>query len=182
MAQYVSGDRLAFRRLFEILAPRVRGFFMRAFSDPALADDLTQATFMKLHGARASYQSDRALRPWIFTIASSVRRDELRRRHALPRLEEGDWDNLESADTGPDGPAATTDTARGGSGPDLVRKAIDRLPETLRVVVQLHQYQGLTFAEIAARLGATPGAVRVRASRAYERLRAELHPILRSAK
>src|SRR5262245_12360590 len=79
MARYAAGDLAAFRRLFELLAPRVHGFFLRSFSDPCIADDLTQNTFLKLHRARASYRPDLPLKPWVFTIAASVRRDELRR-------------------------------------------------------------------------------------------------------
>jgi len=61
---------------------------------------------------------------------------------------------------------------------DAVRAALDRLPESQRVVVHLHRYEGLTFEEIAAVLSTTPGAVRVRASRAYEKLRQELRAFI----
>jgi DNA-directed RNA polymerase specialized sigma24 family protein len=50
------------------------------------------------------------------------------------------------------------------------------------VVVHLHRYEELTFEQIAEVLGTTPGAVRVRASRAYERLRAQLRPFLSTTK
>src|SRR6476646_10770418 len=85
MALYAEGDGAAFRRLFELMAPRIRAFFLRSFADAAGADDLTQATFLKLHSARVSYRADRPLKPWVFTIAAGVRCDELRRRYRLPR-------------------------------------------------------------------------------------------------
>jgi RNA polymerase sigma factor (sigma-70 family) len=69
----------------------------------------------------------------------------------------------------------------GESRADAVRAAIQRLPESQRVVVHLHRYEELTFEQIAEALGTTPGAVRVRASRAYERLRGELRPHLGGA-
>ena len=71
MTLYAGGDVLAFRRLFDRLAPWLRSFFRRSFSDFATADDLTQATFLRLHGARASYQLGRPLKPWLFSIAAS---------------------------------------------------------------------------------------------------------------
>ena len=161
MALHARGDRVAFRRLFERLAPKVRAFFLRAFSDRAIADDLTQATFLKLHGARASYQSDRPLKPWLFTIAASVRRDELRRRYSVPsHVGESALDHL-AASPG-DEIAASADpraTASDGAHADAVRAAIGRLPESQRVVVQLHQYDEMTFEQIATALGTTPGAV-----------------------
>jgi len=45
------------------------------------------------------------------------------------------------------------------------------LPETQRVVVHLNRFEGMTFFEIAQVLGTTEGAVKLRAFRAYERLR-----------
>jgi len=52
-----------------------------------------------------------------------------------------------------------------------VRAAVDQLPETQRVVVHLNRFEGLTFVQIAHVLGTTEGAVKLRAFRAYERLR-----------
>jgi RNA polymerase sigma-70 factor (ECF subfamily) len=187
MALYAGGNRLAFRRLFEILVPKIRAFFLRSFPDRAVADDLTQATFLKLHGARASYQADRPLKPWVFTIAASVRRDELRRRYSLPHhVGEAALDEVASGhrgETSSDPSSADCgDSSDTTASADAVRAAIGRLPESLRVVVQLHQYEERTFEEIAKILGTTPGAARVRASRAYERLRAELRPLLASSK
>jgi len=97
MTLYAGGDFSAFRRLFEHLAPWLRAFFRRSFSDGAIAEDLTQATFLRLHGARASYQTGRPLKPWLFSIALGVRRDELRRRHRQPRhLDNRVLDNTDS--------------------------------------------------------------------------------------
>src|SRR5262245_10462065 len=163
MARYAAGDVAAFRRLFAMLGPTVRAFFMRSFRDPAVADDLLQTTFLKLHRVRATYRPELPVRPWLFTIAASVRRDELRRRYRLPpHVGEDDWERLEvqmhedRKESGGDGDLAET-----------VRAAIDRLPEAQRAVVYLHRYEGLTFDEIAAVLSTTPGAARTRASRAY---------------
>lgn len=174
MALYAEGDGAAFRRLFELMAPRIRAFFLRSFADAAVADDLTQATFLKLHTARVSYRADRPLKPWVFTIAAGVRCDELRRRYRLPRhvgeadLGYAEATLLEEAQS----EEQTGDSSRA----EAVRAAIKRLPESQRVVVHLHRYEELTFEQIAEVLGTTPGAVRVRASRAYERLREELRP------
>ncbi len=174
MARYAAGDSSAFRRLFATLAPSVRSFFLRSFRDPAVADDLVQTTFMRIHRSRHSYRADLPLRPWVFTIAASVRRDELRRRYRLPpHIGEDDWERFDlEMHQNRQEPAPDADVVR------AVRAALDRLPETQRVVVHLHRYEGMTFEEIAQALSTTPGAVRVRASRAYERLREELRAVL----
>lgn len=175
MARYAAGDSRVFPQLFSALGPRVRSFFMRSFHDPAVADDLLQVTFMKLHRTRAAYRPGLPVRPWIFTIAASVRRDEFRRRCRLPtHVGEDEWERHDLAmhDNSNDDALGEADTVH------AVRAALARLPETQRVVVHLHRYEGMTFEEIAAVLSTTPGAVRVRASRAYEKLRVELSALL----
>ena len=66
--------------------------------------------------------------------------------------------------------------AEAGAGQRIerVRAALEALPESQRAIVHLHRYEGLTFAEIARVLGTTEGAVKLRAFRAYERLRKQL--------
>ena len=167
--------------MFALLAPRIRVFFLRSFSDDAaIAEDLTQTTFLKLHRARTSYRPDLPLKFWIFTIAAGVRRDELRRRYRLPsHVSEADLERVEGQAAYD--PHSTQELDR-GSQADAVRSAIQSLPESQRVVVHLHRYEELTFEQIAEVLGTTPGAVRVRASRAYERLREALRPFLGTTK
>jgi RNA polymerase sigma-70 factor (ECF subfamily) len=178
MEAYVKGDKAAFQKLFSLLGPRVHGFFLRKFRNPAVADDLMQITFMKIHRARNDYQIGQPVRPWLFTIAARVRLDELRRRHRRP--EDSDPEGLDRA-------AATADVRRAAMEDDVVerkdvaakvREALDALPESQRVVVQLHRYEEFTFDEIAKMIGSTEGAVKLRAFRAYEKLREYLRPLL----
>jgi RNA polymerase sigma-70 factor (ECF subfamily) len=169
MAAYVAGDPRAFKELFARLAPRVHGFFLRSFRDPAVADDLLQVTFMKVHRARAQFRSDLRVVPWLFAVAARVRLDELRRRLRLP--EDADEEALARAD---EKLSREADPPPDGDVAEAVRRALDALPESQRTVIHLHRYEGLTFPEIAQVLGTTPGAVKLRAFRGYEALRKSL--------
>ncbi len=178
MAAYVAGDREAFGRLFAGLGPAVHGFFLRSFRNEAVADDLLQTTFLKLHRARAAYRPELPLRPWLFTIAARVRADELRRRYGLP--ENAGEEELEKADearAAEQAGAAEEGEARADRAA-VVRRALEGLPESQRVVVHLHRYEGMTFPEIAKALGTSEGAVKLRAFRAYEKLREELKELV----
>jgi RNA polymerase sigma-70 factor, ECF subfamily len=171
MSAYVSGDRRAFEQLFGRLAPRLHRFFRRSFTAEATADDLLQQTFLKLHKARATYKPDMRVAPWAFAIAARVRLDEYRRRKRL--AEDGDEESLARADElrGADAPppaALDADTA------GAVRRAVDALPESQRVVIHLNRFEEMTFAEIATVLGTTEGAIKLRAFRAYATLREAL--------
>src|SRR5262245_13082032 len=86
MAAYVAGDRRAFDSIFARYAPRIHGFFLRTFRSTAVADELLQMTFLRLHQARATFRTDASVRPWLWSIAANVRADELRRRQRELRL------------------------------------------------------------------------------------------------
>ncbi|HVU00538.1 MAG TPA: sigma-70 family RNA polymerase sigma factor [Polyangiaceae bacterium] len=175
MAAYGAGDRRAFARLFVRVAPKLHRFFARAFRDEAAADELMQTTFLKLHHARHSYRPEMPFAPWLFTIAVHVRRDEWRRRFRLPETAG------EEAIALADQKAAVEradDHARHEDRASAVRAAVAALPEVQRVVLQLHQYEGMSYPEIAVAIGSTPGAIRQQAFRAYEALRKNLAPLL----
>jgi RNA polymerase sigma factor (sigma-70 family) len=175
MAAYASGDERAFEALFRALAPRLRSFFRRSVSDAALCDDLLQITFVRLHAARDRYRPGSPVRPWLFTIAARVRIDELRRRHRRPQSTSDD--ELERLEAEPD-------PEHGGSNIDRearahsIRDALDALPPAHRMVIHLHRFEELSFAEIGEVLGITAGAARIRAFRAYAILRDRLRPLM----
>jgi RNA polymerase sigma-70 factor, ECF subfamily len=174
MAAYVAGDRQAFEQLFARLAPRIHRFFQRSFRTEATADDLLQITFLKLHKARETYKPDMRVAPWAFAIAARVRLDELRKRKRL--AEDGDEEALARAD---EAHAAETrdEGAIDGDTADAVRRAVDALPESQRVVIHLNRFEHMTFGEIAGVLGTTEGAIKLRAFRAYGALRQALAPL-----
>jgi RNA polymerase sigma-70 factor (ECF subfamily) len=174
MAAYVAGDGRAFEQLFGRLAPRLHRFFQRSFRAEGTADDLLQTTFLKLHRARDTYKPEMRVAPWAFAIAARVRLDEFRRRKRL--AEDGDEEALARAD---EARAAETrdDPGIDGDTADAVRRAVDALPESQRVVIHLSRFEGMTFAEVARVLGTTEGAVKLRAFRAYGALRQALAPL-----
>ena len=57
---------------------------------------------------------------------------------------------------------------------EALQRALDELPEAYREAVVMHQIEGLSFPEIAQAVGSTTGAVKVRAHRGYQKLRAAL--------
>lgn len=168
MAAYVEGDAGAFQQLFERVAPSLRGFFLRSVGKAAVAEDLMQTTFLKVHANRGRWRAGERLRPWLFTIAGRVRIDWLRRsgRAAEEPLEEED--EAHALEGAPPDPTAGLEAAELGA---QVRTALDQLSEAQRVVVHLHRFEDLSFAEIGATLGISEGAAKLRAFRAYEQLR-----------
>ena len=167
MLRYAAGDEAAFRELFARWAAPLLRMLRRNVNRDVDAQDLTQQTFLQLHRARRDFRADMRLRPWIITIALNLARDHLRRRGRRPEssLDEGTF-------VEPSVPPAV-----GGEAEDVaqrVRLALADLPREQREVIELHWFEQLSFPEIAGIVGATPGAVRVRAHRGYVALRARL--------
>lgn len=170
----VAGSPAAFARLYEELAPRVFKFFVRAFRDPTLAEDLMQQTFLRAHKARHTYRGDASPRSWMFSIAAHVRVDELRARRRAPAISDHELDDDDVIAA----PAPPLDPGERAELRANMAAAIDRLPESQRIALHLHRFEGLSFAEIAVALATTEGAARVRVCRALATLRKWLEPVL----
>ncbi len=175
MDRYARGEDAAFNELFRLGAPRVRGFLLRLCLDRGLADDLTQETFLRVHTARGRFQPGAAAVPWILAVARNAFLDSARharvRRKAVATRSAGQ----------PSEPEAPTSTqgdellaAREMMG--IVEKTLESMSVTLREAFVLIRFEGMSVAEAAQMLGASEAAVKVRAFRAYELLRAALGP------
>jgi RNA polymerase sigma-70 factor (ECF subfamily) len=164
MERYQRGDRAAFETLFSRHGGRVFGFLMRATGDRALAEDLLQHTFLNLHRARESYRAGAPFAPWLYTIANNARRDAARERRR-------GREDLTADGTAPEAAGESPHDAAGDEEAERVRAALEKLPEAQREVIVLHRWHGLSFAEIAEVVGASEGAVKVRAHRGYLALR-----------
>ena len=133
-----------------------------------------QETFLKIHRGRASFLPTLPLRPWVFTIAAHVRQDELRRRYRL--REDCGEEELVKAEERRAIEVAADGESSVDARQDALAAALARLPESQRVVLTLHRFEGLGFREIGAILGTSEVAARGRAFRAYEQLRKALAP------
>ena len=184
MERYIDGDQAAFAQLHHALEPKVRSRLSRLIRDASTVDDLVQLTFLRGHAARERFASlpdraDRAVEGWYLAIARNVALDHLRHNYRRDRRHDTLLAKGDTAGIGiPDAPV-TAEEARISleSREEVarrVREAIEHLPPSQREVVTLHKLRGMSMAEIADRLGVRPGALRVRAHRAYKSLTALL--------
>lgn len=169
MARYVDGDAAAFRELYAAVAPRLLGYLMKMAKSRALADDLLQQTFLKVHRARSAYVRGADPTPWIYAIAHRTFIDETRRKKRAVVQAAEEIPEVAAGITGePDG------TRDEPPDPELTKaalEALEDLPTGQREAVVLTKLDGKTVAEAAAIAGTTVGAMKVRAHRGYEALR-----------
>src|SRR6476660_6845904 len=87
MQRYQEGDASAFRELYALVAPRLLGYLLKMARSRAVADDLLQQTFLKVHRARAAYIRGTDPLPWIYSIAHRTFIDEARKtKRAIVRV------------------------------------------------------------------------------------------------
>jgi len=165
------GDPEALANLFEACFDDVYGLVFRMLGDRTQAQDIVQEVFLRLHRSASTLDPDRDPRPWLRTVAANLCRDHWRSFGAKVSQRSVPVD--EDPETGPplpaDGPTPETEALRAERAV-RVQQAIDRLPEQLREVVVLRDYEGLPHEEIAEIVGASHAAVRKRYSRALSAL------------
>jgi RNA polymerase sigma-70 factor (ECF subfamily) len=171
MARYAEGDDSAFNEIFGALAPRLQAFLRRLCGSPELAHDLTQETFLRMHRARGSFLPGNAVIPWAYAIARNCFVSEARSlkfRSARGSLDIADHEVA----AGPDANAEAHALARQRA--EIVERTLADMSVTNREAFVLIRFEGQSVAEAAQILGASEGAVKLRAFRAYELLRAAL--------
>jgi RNA polymerase sigma-70 factor, ECF subfamily len=172
MTRYAGGEEAAFAIVYDELAPRIYGYLVRQTRDSARAEDIVQQTFLQMHRARGTFVPGAEVLPWAFAIARRLMIDGFRRgrREVL--------EDTEARDERPALDPAADDLVQAQELATRIRRELARLPETQRVAFELVKQEGLSLAEAAQVLGTTVAAVKLRAHRAYEALRAVLGDVL----
>lgn len=171
MARYCDGDEAAFRTLYAELSPRLYHYALSIVGDRASADDVLQRTFLKLHVARRSYVRGADPVPWLFTIVRRLcldeHRDRVRARNAAERARgAGEHADVSGFVDG------TGEILRANEELELATlAALDTLAAPQREAIVLTKLHGHSTAHAARIAGTTPGAIKVRAHRAYLALR-----------
>jgi RNA polymerase sigma-70 factor (ECF subfamily) len=176
MGRYCDGEAAAFHRLYAMLAPRVLAYLAGLLGDKAAAEDVLQLAFMKVHEARGAYVRGANPIPWVYTIAHRTCLDEMRKRkRSRVRLtSDGELRAAPAAHiTGIAEDAHQPEGERAASAAAAMA-ALERLPDNQREALILTKVHGRTVAEAAMITGTTPGAIKLRAHRAYVTLRALL--------
>lgn len=167
-------DPEALGHFFDVWFERVYAFIRRLVRDEHLSEDLTQDVFAHIYRAIETYDPSRALRPWVFTIATNKLRDHWRSRRHREAQTDTSLERDGAAEFVPAESAAPEAGLLRDERDAELRAAIDGLPEGMRVTLVLRVYDELSFDEIGRILDRNEIAVRKRYSRALEALRTTL--------
>jgi len=179
----LAGDRHAFEALVRGESPRLYRIIMRIVGDADEAQNVLQETFLQAYRGLDTFRRESKLTTWVYAIGINLSRAAVRRAKRFASLGESDLDRLqpefrwgmyrETPESWNPHKLAEQSEMR-----SLVREAIGRLPEDYREVITLRDMEELATAEVAAILGITEGAVRVRLHRARQALKGLLDPNL----
>jgi RNA polymerase sigma-70 factor (ECF subfamily) len=151
-----SGDVVAFERIVRTYQQHVWRFLRRLLADDALAEDVAQETFLRVHRRLGTFAFESKFSTWVFQIARNAGIDELRRRERRSRL----------ASARPPAPAATGGTDARAE----LDAALASLPVDMREALVLIEVLGYRYHEAAALLGVPTGTVKSRVFHARLRL------------
>jgi RNA polymerase sigma-70 factor, ECF subfamily len=189
MLDVKAGDEQSFALLLQRYRSPLVNFLYRMVRNREQAEDLAQEVFIRVYRARADYVPSAKFTTWLFRIATNLALNSVRdTRHQRMEIsldapvtadaEDGDERTLDVADKRPDIEQHLVEEAR----KEMIRHAIDKLPEKQRAAVLLHKYQELDYSEIAKILACSESALKSLLFRAYESLRVELAPLVARAK
>lgn len=162
-----SGDRDAFRLLFEHFAPRIKGLMLKAGASKEEADEIAQDTLLAVW--RKATQFDPASQgapAWIFTIARNLRIDGIRRSaRAGNALPEAELEYLADPSDSQEALLSMQDEKT------RVAAAISRLSNQQSAAIRMSFVEDRPHSEIAEALGIPLGTVKSRIRLATSRLR-----------
>jgi RNA polymerase sigma-70 factor, ECF subfamily len=170
-----AGNPQAVAALFEAYADRIYRLALSLLRDPAAAEDIVQETFLQAITHLDRFEGRSSLGTWLYRIAHNASVDRLRRRPEVPLPAEADDDAPVPMPQSLIDWAWTPEEILGDTEAlGQVGAAVDRLPESLRVVFLLRDVERLSTEETAEALEISPGAVKVRLHRARLTLREAL--------
>ena len=175
-----QGDETAFTAIYRMWQGPVYRFALRMTGRTAVAEDVTQETFMTLISGVDRFDPARgALSSYLYGIARHRVLHRLERESAYVPMAEGDGDEPREA------PAADADDPLADlerrERIERVRTAVSSLPTHYREAVVLCDLHRLTYREAADALGCAVGTVRSRLHRGRELLVAKLGPVAEAA-
>ncbi len=161
------GNEEAFGEFYDLTASLVYGVILKVVRDPAMAEEVTQETFVELWRLAPRYDATRgSAKSWTATIAHRRAVDRVRSEQSRRNREDRDHERRteNESDTTAEVVIDRLDHTR-------VRNALDALSDTQREAVTLAYYQGRTYREVALLLDVPEGTAKTRIRDGLIRLR-----------
>lgn len=164
---FIKGDESTFKTLVVRHKEKVRNLVFITLGDAEFVDDISQDVFISIYHKLNDFRFESKFTTWLYRITVNKCRDYLRKkrvRSIFVLIKDSDTEY----GTGP--------FSENVDVPQLVRSAIDKLPEKLKIPLVMRDIDGLSYKEIADQLGTEVGTIKSRIFRARESLKVILEP------
>lgn len=179
LVSFSAGDEAAFREIVSRYKNSLYAFLKRFLNNQEMLEDVFQETFLQLFTSRESFDAERPLRPWLFTIAANKAKDALRKQQRIAAIPIGtiaqpedlsfsDVLNILTSDsTLPYEKLEKDETAA------KVAEIIANMPENLREILILAYFNKFSYKQMAQILSIPIGTVKSRLHTAVYRFAKE---------
>ena len=173
---HIKGDPKAFGELVRRYGDGLLGYLTRMSRNRHEAEDLFQETFKRVHEKAHTFRGSQ-FKSWLFTIATHVAIDGMRRRKGKRMVSlnqkldcnDGDSEELSAVALADDSQEPSQEAAKAEQ-VQQVREAVMSLPSRQRATLVLAYYQQLSYPEVAKVLGCSVGTVKTQMFRALKTL------------
>jgi RNA polymerase sigma-70 factor, ECF subfamily len=165
--RFIEGDESTFSLLVQRHKEKVRNIIYLTLGNHDLVDDIAQEVFLTIYKNLGRFRFESQFTTWLYRITVNKCKDHLRKmkiRHIFLPMKDSD------EEPGYDPAPENSDIK------EIVHKAIDKLPDKLRIPLLLKDIEGLSYQEIAESVQCEIGTVKSRIFRAREGLKNLLRP------
>ena len=175
-----QGDQAAFGLLVEKYQHRLAKLVSRYIYDSSEVEDVCQEALIKAYRAIGNFRGESAFYTWLYRIAVNTAKNYLISQGRRPPKTDIDAEDAVQIEAGaamretgtPEANALTRELA------ETVTRAVEQLPEDLKMAITLREIEGLSYDEIAEVMDCPIGTVRSRIFRARDAIDRELKPLL----
>ena len=171
--QVKQGDKTAFKEIYSRFSQVTYNLALRILRDKEDAEEVVQEIFLQVWNKAYSYDPDRgAVSTWVLNIARSRSIDKLRTVGYRDKNVEIDEERLNS----------NVDLSRTIEDKDesknVIRQALNSLPEKQRIAIELVYFGGLTHIEAAEELEEPVGTIKTRIRLGVMKLKDKIMPYI----
>ena len=178
MLRIKEGDERAFRKLVEKYQSSILNLSYRYVGNQEDAEEVAEDVFIKVHQSAKSYEPRAKLSTYLYRITVNL---------SLNKIRDSKWKRLTSLEffkrneddiaihSGFDNPDLLLERKEKQ---EIIRRAVDSLPELQRTAVILQRFQGLSYEEIAEIMNCSVSAVEARIHRAKQNLQKRLKNLI----
>jgi RNA polymerase sigma-70 factor (ECF subfamily) len=169
------GDTEAFRALIVRYQRKAYAVALGIVRDRDLAWDVAQETFVRVHGHLSEFKEDARFSTWVLRITTHLAIDAVRKERKAAKQ---DLEEVREADLNGGGEGILATELGRDPQQNLLRRelaakmtrALDQIPEKHRTILVLREVEGLSYEELAERLGIQKGTVMSRLFHARKKM------------